>query len=119
VLTFSAIHFIGLAAIKTLTPLPLPIPIWYIFLKNGLWGLSSLAIAIGLFWGLTWAPRMIRWTGAVILVWYWADRILLSRSDFARRAWPAAAILTLAGIGLLCWILSRRSVRSFFRENTS
>jgi hypothetical protein len=112
-------HFLGLAASFRLPDLPLPFPGWYLFIKNGLWGIIGLAVAAGLFFCQSWAPSFARWSGVSLMIWYWLDRLLLAQSDFAQRAWPAVAVVSLLIITGLLWTLNRPTVQDFFMENTS
>jgi hypothetical protein len=108
----------GFAAGLRLPELPLIVPRWYLWLKNALWGLGSLIAAIALFFGQTWAPSLTRWLAGVLIGWYWFDRLLLAQSEFAQHTWPLAIAITVLVAACLLWILSRRSVRGFFREKT-
>ena len=118
-LAFSVIHVAGLVASFRLPELSLPFPDWYLLLRNGLWGLSGLIAAGGLFFSRSWALSFTQWAGVAFAIWYWSDRLLLARSDYAKRSWPAAAAVTLlAGLWLL-WILKRPSIQDYFRESTS
>ena len=118
-LAFSVIHVAGFVASFRLPELSLPFPDWYLLLRNGLWGLSGLIAAGGLFFSRSWAPSFTQWAGLAFVIWYWSDRLLLARSDYAKRSWPAAATITLL-VGLcILWILKRPSIQDFFRESTS
>jgi len=118
-LAFSVIHFAGLVASFRLPELSLPFPDWYLLLRNGLWGLSGLIAAGGLFFSRSWAPSFTQWAGLAFVLWYWCDRLLLARSDYAKRSWPAAVVVTLLAVLWLLWILKRPSIQDFFRESTS
>ncbi len=120
VLIFSAIHLIRMALGLRLPPdLPLTVPPAYIALNGGLWGLAGLAATYGLWRGRDWAIHLTRWGGLLYTVWYWLDRSLLARSDYARLTWPLGAVLTAFALGALLWALSRAHVRRYFRENAS
>jgi len=107
----------GLLAWLPLPDLNLSVPRGYLFLKNGVWGLIGVFTAAVLFLG--W-PRALLWTRGVVLlttIWYWIDRILWMRSDFTRRSWPAAVIVTLVIISVTLWFTHRKSVQAYYREN--
>lgn len=116
VLILAAIPLVGLSAWFKLPDLPLSIPEWYLPLKNALWGLSGLALAVMLFRGHPLAPRIARGIGLALAIWYWIDRLLLVKSEHARQSHPAAAALTIFLILGLFGILSHRSVRIFYLE---
>lgn len=116
-LTFSAVQFAGLTAGFALPDLPLSVPKWYLFIKNGIWALASLLAAAGLFFGRKWAPSFTRWGIVLITIWYWVDRLILVQSDFAKKSWPMAVTLILAIVLSLFWVLNRRSLRYFYLED--
>lgn len=100
-----------------LPELPLTVPKTYLLFKNGLWALTGLTLAVGLFLGKPWALKTVRWTAAGIGVWYWLDRVLFTRSDFARSSWPMAVIVTCVILMALLWTTRRQSVREYYRES--
>ncbi len=102
-----------------LPDLPLSVPEWYLPATGLVWGLGGLAAVYGLFRGRPWAPSLVRWGSGMYLLWYWADRLLLARSEYARVSWPAAALLSLAALGLLAWGLRRPAVRAYYREDVA
>jgi hypothetical protein len=117
VLTYSAIQIFGLRAGFLLPDLDLSVPRGYLFLKNGVWGLIGIITAAMLFFG--W-PRALQWTRGVVLLigtWYWIDRWLCVQSDFTRRSWPAAAIITALIVVVVFWITYRKTVQVYYREN--
>jgi hypothetical protein len=101
----------------SLPDLNLSVPREYLFAKNGVWGLVGVFTAAALFFG--W-PQALHWTRGVVLLigtWYWIDRLLWVQSEFTRRSWPAAAIVTLIIIIVVFGITSRKSVQAYYREN--
>lgn len=108
----------GLVAGLSLPDLSLSVPRGYLFLKNGVWGLTGAFTAAVLFFG--WS-RALQWSRAVVLlfgIWYWIDRVAWMRSDFTRKSWPLALSITLVMISVTFWITSRKSVQAYFRENS-
>jgi len=116
VLTLSAFGLARLSLGLSLPELPLSVPRAYLPLSGGVWAAAGLTAAAGLFYGARWAPRLARWALPVMAVWYWADRLLFVRTDFARQSWPAALAFTLAGVLAVFWVLSRSSVVRYFGE---
>lgn len=116
VLILTAVLFAGFAAGLSLPALPLAVPKWYLLLRNGLWGLSGISAAVGLFFGRAWGPTLTRWWGGVLFVWYWGERLLFARSEFAKRSWPADLGLTVLAMVWALWLLRRSGVRSYFTE---
>ncbi len=101
-----------------LPELPLTVPAWYVPVNGAVWGLSGLAVAYGLFRGRTWAPALLRLGGLAFLLWYWADRLLLVRTDYAVRTRPFSVFVTFLAVVAIAWVLRQSSVQAYFRENT-
>jgi hypothetical protein len=116
-LAFSVIFLLRLAEGLQTIPLPTVVPQWYFPLTGAIWGLGSLTAAVGLFLGRTWARPATLWGAGAFVVWYWADRLLLVQIDYAKRTWPAAAVLTLFAMTGLLWILNLPAARRFFRKD--
>lgn len=116
VLTLATLHLARFALAMALPDLPLTVPTIYIPLTGALWAIGGAAVAIGLFSGRRWAPAAARWGGLAYALWFWADRLLLVETDYARRTRPASLALTVLGLAGLWWILHRPKVRNYFRE---
>ncbi|MCJ7824947.1 MAG: hypothetical protein MUP44_08620 [Anaerolineales bacterium] len=115
-LTFSGLHWAAAIAGTSLPDLALTLPKSYLIGKAALYGLLSLGLAIGLFFGHPWAPSGTRWTGLVILIWTALERLIFSTSEYATRTIPATMIIALLIWGALVLALRRPSVRDFFQE---
>ncbi len=83
-----------------------------------MWGAVGLMVGLGLLRGARWAPVFTRATALCLAAWYWADRLLLARSDYVQRSWPAAAAVTVLLITAALWVPNRPAARAFFRENS-
>lgn len=116
VLTLASLQLIRFGLGLTLPELPLSIPAWYISFTGAAWGFGSLFVAYGLFTGKTWAPAAARWGAVAMAVWYWVDRLLFARSDYAWRSIPASAGLTVVGLIAVWWILRIPHVRTYYGE---
>ena len=90
VLTCAAFYLARLVLSLALPDLPLSVPEWYLPLTGAVWGGAALALGFGLLRGSRRAYRFLFWAVPIYLGWYWADRLLLVRSDFAQRSLPAA-----------------------------
>ncbi len=115
----SAVYLTRLVVGLTIPTLPLTVPAWYLPLSGAVWGLLALATAAGLYTGRTWAPLAFRLGGALYLAWYWLDRLLLARTDYALRTIPSSVFLTLLAVLVSLWVLRRSSFRAYFRENAT
>ena len=107
----------GLLGSLQLPDLPYAAPRGYLTARSGLWALWALAAAVGALLGRPWTRTLLLGGGVGLAIWYWADRILLAQSDFARLGLPVRAALTIALLAAGLWILSRPDVRRFFEEN--
>jgi hypothetical protein len=117
-LFFSAFHLARLVLSLTSPPLPLSVPPWYLPLTGAIWGGLGMFLTIGLWRGSQKAYRWALWTIPAYLAWYWIDRLVFLRSDFAQTSRPAALAFTGAALVLLLGALTRNSAREFFRERT-
>ena len=118
VLTFAAFYWARLTQALSLPDLPFSVPAWYLPLTGAIWGGVALALGVGLLRGSAIAYRLTFWMAAVYWLWYWTDRLLLVRTDFAQRSLPAALLVSSAGLILLFWALTRAAARAFFKERT-
>jgi len=107
----------GLLGSLQLPDLPYAAPRGYLAARSGLWALWALAAAVGALLGRPWARWLLLGGGVGLAIWYWADRILLAQSEFARLGIPLRAAVTILLMGAGLWILSRPDVRRFFEEN--
>jgi len=108
------VHWARFALGFRLPGLPLTVPGWYIPLTGGVWGVTGLAVAYGLFTGRLWAVNAALWGSVFYTAWYWTDRLLFVRSDYARGTQPASMALTALGLAAVWLILRRRNVRQYF-----
>jgi hypothetical protein len=118
VLTCAAFYLARLVLSLGPPNLPLSVPAWYLPLTGAVWGGVALALGIGLLRGSAQAYRLLFWAVPIYLGWYWADRLLLVRSDFAQRSTPAALLMSALVLLLVSLALRRPSVRTYFRERT-
>ncbi len=116
VLTLATIHLARFALGLALPELPLTVPPLYIPLTGLLWGVGAALTAGALFFARPWAPEAARWGSLAYTLWFWADRLLLVRSDYGRISRPASLALTLVLLVALWWILRRPDVRTYYRE---
>jgi hypothetical protein len=67
----------------------------YFIVTGAVWGLTSLAAALGDWFRKPWA-LILTGVGAVTFsIWFWAERVLLSRTPYARTNWLFDAIFNL------------------------
>ncbi len=118
-LAVSALGFARLVLALRLPELPLSVSPSYLVMGGAVWGIVGLALGLGLLRGARWAPGLTRAATLVLAAWYWADRLLLTRSDYLRRSWPAAAAATALLSGAALWVPTRPSVRAFFGETSA
>lgn len=93
----------------------------YIALTGAFWAAIGLPLAWGLWRGKIWASRLMRLAVFVFSAYYWLDRLWVANRGIGStlslpQNWLFVAVLNSIGIGLLLWVLSSPSVRSFFGE---
>ena len=118
VLTCAAFYLARLVLSLALPDLPLSVPEWYLPLTGAVWGGAALALGFGLLRGSRRAYRFLFWAVPIYLGWYWADRLLLVRSDFAQRSLPAALVMSAIAVALVYLAVTRPSARMYFGERT-
>ncbi len=106
-LIVSVIGWLRLIAGLHLPDLPLTVPRWYIPLSGGGLAVLPMIAAGGLFLRAPWAPAFTLSVAALISAWYWADRLLLTHSDYSQVTWPAAALVNLILLAWIFWSLRR------------
>ena len=115
-LILAAVFLARTALSLSLPALPLTVPPAYLTLTGALWGSVGLLAGLGLLAGRPWAYRGAAVLTPAFVIWYWADRLLLVRTDYASRTWPAAALASLLLLGLVASVLTRPSTRRYFRR---
>ncbi len=86
----------------------------YLALSSGIWGLASLAAALGLYFRQRWAPNLARLACSVIAVWYWLDRILLNQNPLGGQNWPFAAVFTVLALIFAFGTLALNAQKAYF-----
>lgn len=119
VLTLAAVFLVRLAAGLRPASFPNTIPVWYLPLTGAIWGVGGLLLAYGMFTGRRWAPSSARLGAIAFTLWYWADRLVLARSDYALLTRPTDAAINLTAMVILLWGLNRDGTRAYFGENSS
>jgi hypothetical protein len=94
-----------------LTPGPL-----YAALSGAVWGIVSLAAALGLLRRRRWAPVFTRLGVAGLALWYWIDRLFLTRAPDAAVNTPFAAGATVVLVFYALGVLSLEQQKKFFKE---
>lgn len=118
VLTLAAVFLIRLATGLRPSSFPNTIPGWYLPLTGAVWGMGGVMLAYGILTGKPWAPSRARVGALVFTAWYWADRLLLAKSDYAALSRPADAAVNLMALAILIWGLHREDSRDYFGERT-
>ena len=99
--------------------LELNVPIWYFTSTGALWSGICLALSIGLYTGRHWASKLTSWLSIVYVAWYWLDRILFVKTDYARGSSSAAIGTTILGLGLVLWTVLRSHDAAYFQETST
>lgn len=88
----------------------------YLALSAGVWGLLSLACAVGLYFRQAWAPNLTRLTCVLLTAWYWVERLSLTQSDLSAQNWPFALGFTLAILVFTFGTLALKAQKAFFNS---
>lgn len=115
-LTLSTLFLARLVLNLDLSPRPLTVPPGYLPLTGAIWGTAWLALSVGLWRGSGRAYDLTFWTIPAFAFWYWIDRLAFHRSDYAGVSRPAALLCSAAIAAAAFVVLTRPSVRRFFRE---
>jgi hypothetical protein len=116
VLTLAAVFLIRLATGLRPPSFPNALPAWYLPLTGAVWGIGGVMLASGLLTGKSWAPACTRLGALAFTAWYWADRLLLAKSDYGALSRPADAAVNLVALVVLLWGLHRVGTREYFGE---
>jgi len=99
-----------------LPELPLTVPLTYLAVMGGLWGLVFLTCAAGLAHFRQWG----RWGTLVAVTLYqihvWVNHLLFDASDYAHQTRPRDALLTALLLALTWGSLNLRRIRRVFKE---
>jgi len=113
-LILAALALLRLALSLSLPPLPLTVPPAYLSATGAVGGALGLAFGVGLLAGRRWAYNAAPLLAGALAVWYWTDRLLLVRTDYAQSTWPAAALGTVLLLALAGYAWTRPSTRRYF-----
>ena len=94
----------------------LPVSPLYLAVTGFVWAMAGILIALGLWRGWHWAPRLTRLAVLAYLLYYWLDRLLIENQVGRQSNLPFAAGATLAVLVIVFWLLSLRKVKAFFGE---
>jgi hypothetical protein len=86
----------------------------YAALSGAIWGIVSLAAALGLLLRLRWAPVFTRFGVAGLALVYWADRLLFTHSADGQINAPFAAAATVVLVFFALGVLSLDKTKKFF-----
>jgi hypothetical protein len=98
-----------------LSPLLSGLPL-YQGLSGFLWAVVGVPLAGGLWRGIPWAARLMRWATLLYSVYFWLDRLLLRRGAEPANL-PFTLGLTALVITFVFWTLSKASVRAYFGDS--
>ena len=116
-LALGLVYLMRMAGGLTAPDLALSVPRWYPPLTGAVWGIAWCVCAAACFTRRRWTPRLITVIGVAFLVWYWFDRLVFVRSEYAVRTMPFSLGLTALGAILVISIIRQSRQRSFFRES--
>jgi hypothetical protein len=88
----------------------------YLVMTGIVYGLSGLAVALGLWIGWSKAGRLGRGLAFFYFAWFWIDKMLISQNAAARSNWPFMLLLSAVILGLALGGLWLRPVRQYLGE---
>jgi hypothetical protein len=96
-----------------LTELPRVSPL-YLALSGLIWALIGLPLSWGLWRGSAPAAMGSRFIAPAYAVFYWFERLFITRAGSNFTNWPFAAGMTVLLLAFVFWTLSRPQSRRFF-----
>lgn len=106
----------ALARWEYLCELQEPISPAYQALTGLIWGGVWLALALGLFFGKSWARRNFWKAAGAFSLYFWTDRLLLIGPVERNANWLFVLGIHLVLVFLFVWIFSREKAKLFFAE---
>ena len=88
----------------------------YLALTGAVYGLSGLAVALGLWFGWRKAGRLGRGLAFFYTAWYWIDKMLIRQNEASRTNWPFMLIVSLLLLGVALGSLYLPAVRHYLGE---
>lgn len=86
----------------------------YLALGGLFWAGVCFTLAYGLWVGAAWAPRAMRLAVIVYLIYFWADRLLISPRRGLTDNTPFAAAASILAAGFVIWFFRRPRIRDTF-----
>ena len=102
---------------SSLENLPLTISPIYLATDSLVWFVSGIILAWGLWAGKKWSRLTTMILSFLYSLVFWADRIWIAEPEGLAQRWPINLILTIIGLGMIIFVLSRKSTRDYFWEN--
>lgn len=100
-----------------LPDLPTTIPLWYLALMGGFWGVAFTASTVGLSVFREWGRRCALAAVTLYQMNAWVNRLFFAASDYARQTLPRDLVLTVTLL-LIVWIpLNVPGVRQVFERD--
>jgi hypothetical protein len=94
----------------------LPISPAYFALTGFFWGLLGLVLVWGLWRGETWAPKLLRVSSLIYVIYIWVDRLLVRDPSSRSVNELFSALLMVIVLVIIFLILSRRNAKVYFGE---
>jgi hypothetical protein len=91
----------------------------YLAATGLIWATLSLPLAVGLWFGQSWAPMFTLIGGCVFIFFIWFDRLFVAALPLTLESgssWPFSLAVTTIILALTIWILSRPKAKVFFRR---
>jgi hypothetical protein len=89
----------------------------YLLVTGMVWGILFFWLAIGLLSGRRGSARLLKIVTPLYVAYYWLERIVLSRLTSSSSSWLFSLGITLAGMVLVYWLLSRAAVKLYLGDD--
>jgi hypothetical protein len=88
----------------------------YLAITGLIWGIVGISIVYGLWFRKRWAPILTRITSLIYLLYYWFDRLFLSKDPLKASSQPFAIGASVVIISAILWTFTRQNSHTFFGE---
>lgn len=91
----------------------------YLLVTGLVWGILFFGLAAGLWFGNSWSGRLLKIVMLLYIAFYWIERIFIEQQTSGGSNWLFVLVVTLAGLVLVFWLLSRPAVSRYVGEKTN
>jgi len=97
--------------------LPLTISPYYLVVDSLVWITVGISLVWGFWKGKAWSRPAAMILSILYSLAFWIERIWIAEPEGLARRWPFNLFLTVVGIGLIFFVLNRKSSKEYFQKN--